>query len=197
MDLLIIRHGQSEADILNVMEGRADFNLTEVGHKQAELLAKWVNEHYCIGKIYSSPLKRAKQTSEHISKMVGVEIQFDDDLMEFQNGLIAGLPRKEALEKYPNVNKHPHTNIYEQESQIEFRSRAETIFSKIINENNDDETIAIISHGGMIGKLFCSFIQSPMNSKIWIASGDTGMHHWKVEDNERVIVFCNSQEHLK
>jgi broad specificity phosphatase PhoE len=31
MNLLIIRHGQSEADILEVMEGRADFNLTELG----------------------------------------------------------------------------------------------------------------------------------------------------------------------
>lgn len=27
MDILLIRHGQSEADILNVHEGRADFSL--------------------------------------------------------------------------------------------------------------------------------------------------------------------------
>ena len=42
MDLFIIRHGQSEADILNVMEGRADFNLTPLGYKQAELMAEWL-----------------------------------------------------------------------------------------------------------------------------------------------------------
>ena len=41
MNLLVIRHGQSEADILKVIEGRADFPLTELGHKQAEAMAEW------------------------------------------------------------------------------------------------------------------------------------------------------------
>lgn len=38
MKLLIVRHGESEADILQVHEGRADFELTEKGHKQAAYL---------------------------------------------------------------------------------------------------------------------------------------------------------------
>jgi len=42
MDLLVIRHGQSEADIIKVIEGRADFSLTELGLSQAELMAEWV-----------------------------------------------------------------------------------------------------------------------------------------------------------
>jgi 2,3-bisphosphoglycerate-dependent phosphoglycerate mutase len=197
MDLLIIRHGQSEADILEVMEGRADFNLTELGHKQAETMANWVNKNYIINQIYSSPLKRAKQTSEHISKVTGIGIIFDNDLMEFQNGKIAGLPRKEAFEKYPVINKYPHTKIYEQESNIEFRLRAETIFSKIIHENNDDETIVIVSHSGAITMLFNSFIESPINSIISIKTGDTGIHHWRIKDKQRSIIFSGSQGHLK
>ena len=36
MKLLIIRHGESEGDILDVHEGRADFELTERGHSQAD-----------------------------------------------------------------------------------------------------------------------------------------------------------------
>ena len=32
MRLLIIRHGESQADLLNVHEGRADFELTDRGH---------------------------------------------------------------------------------------------------------------------------------------------------------------------
>jgi 2,3-bisphosphoglycerate-dependent phosphoglycerate mutase len=198
MDLLIIRHGQSEADILKVIEGRADFGLTDLGHKQAKAMAKWIKEHYSMHKIFSSPLKRAKQTSEYISTIIGVRIQFDDDLMEWKNGLIAGLTQKEADEKYPVPNiKYPHTRIYEQESQIDFRLRAETVLSKIINENSDDETIAIISHGGMINMLFKCFMESPVNSKISIANGDTGIHHWKIKKDKREIILCNSQEHLK
>ena len=34
MRILVIRHGESEADILDVHEGRADFELTERGHRR-------------------------------------------------------------------------------------------------------------------------------------------------------------------
>ncbi len=38
MQILLIRHGESEADILNVHEGRADFKLTEKGREQVQRL---------------------------------------------------------------------------------------------------------------------------------------------------------------
>jgi 2,3-bisphosphoglycerate-dependent phosphoglycerate mutase len=197
MDLLVIRHGQSEADVLHVIEGRADFNLTELGHKQAEAMAIWVKEHYSINKIISSPLKRAKQTSEHLSKITEIGIQYENDLMEWKNGLIAGLTQKEADEKYPELKiKYPHTRIYEQESLIDFRMRAETVLSKIIYENNDDEIIAIVSHGGMINMLFKSFIESPINSKISLSNSDTGIHHWRIKNNKKSIILCNHKEHI-
>ena len=44
MRLLIIRHGESEADLLDVHEGRADFPLTERGHKQAKAMAEYIIE---------------------------------------------------------------------------------------------------------------------------------------------------------
>ena len=46
MTLLVIRHGESEADLLDVHEGRADFELTERGHNQAEAMARFVSENY-------------------------------------------------------------------------------------------------------------------------------------------------------
>ena len=36
MQILLIRHGESEADILNVHEGRADFELTEKGESRCK-----------------------------------------------------------------------------------------------------------------------------------------------------------------
>ena len=196
MDILVIRHGQSEADILKVIEGRANFNLTELGHKQAEVMANWVKENYSINKIYSSPLNRAKQTAEYISKIFGIEIIFDDDLMEWKNGLIAGLTLEEANKKYPEPIKHLHTRVYEQESYIDFRMRAETIMSKIVNENKEDDKIAIISHGGMINMLFRCFIEVPMNNKISIKNSDTGIHYWKIKNGNKEIVFSNKNEHI-
>lgn len=198
MDLLIIRHGQSEADILKVIEGRADFNLTELGLRQAGLMADWVSRYININKIISSPLKRAKQTAERLSAATGTSVEFDDYLMEWKNGLIAGLTREEADKRFPLPDKKfPHTTVYEQESMIDFRARAEIALSKIINENPSDSKIAVIAHGGIINMLFRSFIEISINADISISSGDTGIHHWKTEGNSRRIIFLNSQVHLE
>lgn len=198
MDLLIIRHGQSEADLLNMNEGRADFSLTQLGLRQAELMAEWVTANYQVGKLYSSPLRRASQTAMAIGKRANTQVIYDDDLMEFQNGLIAGMDRKEAQVKYPRpAVRRPHTLIYEMESDIQFRMRAETAFSKIIYENNPGETIAVVSHGGMINMLFQCFMQLPVSAEYYISSGDTGVHRWVINEKSRRIEFINSQVHLE
>ncbi|ETT86219.1 histidine phosphatase family protein [Viridibacillus sp. FSL R5-0477] len=197
MRLLIIRHGESEADILNVHEGRADFELTEVGQQQVILLSEWVNNHYKLDKIYSSTLKRATQTALLLGNKQQIEIEFDEDLMEWNNGLIAGLSREEAEERYPLViDLAPHDAVYEQESILDFRYRAEKILSKIISENPDDATIAIVSHGGMINKLYQSFLKLPFDTNVIFHCGDTSLHEWTIKDNQRHIVFSNRLEHL-
>jgi len=160
MKLLVIRHGQSKADILNVHAGRADFELTELGIRQAQAMANWVAREYDVKRIYSSPLKRARQTAEQLAKIVGLEVQEETDLMEFNNGLLAGLTRAEANEKYPRVPGLPlHAAVYGQESALEFRFRAERVISRIIAENADDSTIAIFSHGGTINRLYQAFVR--------------------------------------
>jgi len=86
--------------------------------------------------------------------------------------------------------------MYECESMIQFRARAENILSKIINENQPDDSIAVVSHGGMINMLFRSFLQLPINDNIFLSTGDTGIHKWSIENNNRRINFSNSQIHL-
>ena len=198
MKLLIIRHGESEADILNVHEGRADFNLTDRGHTQAQAMAEYVRKNYSIDKIYASPLKRAFQTATHLSETTGISIITDEHLMEFNNGLLAGLSREEAAEKYPRVPDLPvHSAVYEQESKLEFRHRAEYILSKIISENEEEATIAIVSHGGLINQLYQAFLQLPVNSGIFFATGDTGIHEWQIKGQERYIIRADNLAHLE
>ena len=54
-----------ENDKLNVYEGRTDFELTELGHKQTLAMAKYVSKEFYFIKIYSSHLKQAIQTAKH------------------------------------------------------------------------------------------------------------------------------------
>lgn len=196
MKILLIRHGESEADILKVYEGRADFDLTCKGKMQAEAMAKWVANNFKVNKIYSSTLKRAKQTAEYLSKETIVKIDFRDELMEFNNGLLAGLSKEEADEKYPRILDLPiHKRIYEMESKLEFRYRADYMLSLILNENNDESIIAVVTHGGMINQLYHSFLSLPIVSSIQFVTGDTGIHLWQYDNNERIIVFSNRTEH--
>ena len=198
MKLLVIRHGESEADLLDVHEGRADFALTEIGHRQAEAMANYVADNYDISKIYASTLTRAKQTAQHLSDKTGISIVFDENLMEFNNGLLAGLPRAVVREKYPEVPDLPIDKaVYGQESQVEFRQRAENALSRIINESENDETVAVVSHGGMINQLYRSFFNMPVDCIYFFNTADTGIHIWSLTDRERRVIKANYDEHTK
>ena len=102
MKLLLIRHGESEADLLDVHEGRADFALTERGHRQAQAMAEYVSANYHVDRIYASTLTRAMQTARQLSDATGVPIRQEPDLMEFNNGLLAGLSHRGQGESNPN-----------------------------------------------------------------------------------------------
>lgn len=198
MELLIIRQGQSEADLLCVHEGRADFPLTKLGEQQARDMAAYVAEHLPPDIILASPLLRAKSTAETLQKSVGCDLLLEDDLMEFNNGVLAGLSREEALIKYPLPpdGRPIHVPIEKGESELELRFRAEVIFNKIILNYQSYNRVAIVSHGGLISQFIKAFLQQPNTSEYIFATGDTGMHLLEIKENARVIRFINKQEHL-
>ena len=195
MTLLVIRHGESEADILDVHEGRADFELTERGHRQAEAMGGFVSQTYQIAKIYHSTLKRAAQTASHLAAKTQAPLIPEERLMEFNNGLIAGLQRDVVRTKYPWVKVPLHASVYQQESMLEFRSRAEYMLSKLLWENNGESTVAVVTHGGMITQLYRAFFRLPLDSEFAFRTGDTGIHEWAVDGNSRILIKANHIPH--
>jgi 2,3-bisphosphoglycerate-dependent phosphoglycerate mutase len=201
VEILVIRHGQSEADILGRCEGRADYSLTELGRKQAKQVAEWVGTAYPPDILFSSPLKRAKETADEISKVQQLSIIFDDDLMEQNNGIIAGMLIEEARIQYPIPagGRKRHEFIEGGESQIQFRARAEAFVSRlmdVIQQNKELKRICIVSHGGMISMLFRSFLNLPYNSPVYIPTGDTGVHIWEYDKGKKTVVRTNLLSHL-
>lgn len=197
MKLLIIRHGESEADILKVHEGRADFALTEEGQRQVIAMARWVAQRFKIDRIYVSTLQRALQTAEALAAATNAPLIHEPGMREHDNGLLAGLPFEEALVKYPPIpNRPPHMGPYEMESEIDFRCRVEKALSQILYENKDDSTIALVCHGGTIKMLYQAFLGLPIASDVVFVTGDTGIHLWEYDSGRRRILFSNSIEHL-
>lgn len=192
MYILVIRHGESEADILNVHEGRADFPLTEKGHKLAQIMATFIKNKFNVSKIYSSTLTRAKQTAKYLADAYGIGIIYEEDLQEFNNGLLAGLSYEEAQLKYPKVENLPIDQaVYGMESLRDFRTRADRVLSKILAETGEQETIVLISHGKMINQLYHSFLNLPINNDIFFITGDTGVHLWRLLKDRKDIIYTN------
>ena len=132
LKLLFIRHAQSVGNQEKRMQGHGEFELSEVGRQQAEKLARrLLTEGWHPSQVYTSPLKRAAQTTQILvdyfltaplpaavsdlidaTAMSGdsgegisrkIPVQLADELKEFQNGIFEGLTWAEAVSRYPDL----------------------------------------------------------------------------------------------
>ena len=100
MEIVLIRHGQPEW----VRDGLAvvDPPLTDLGRRQAELLAKWMlDEHF--DEILVSPLVRARQTAQPLLEAIGRDEVIDPWLEEICDPLWHGTPAEKAAEAYAEL----------------------------------------------------------------------------------------------
>ncbi len=85
--IYIIRHGQTELNIRNVLQGRSNHPLNETGIRQAEEAAERL-KGISFDAVYSSPLIRAVRTAEIIAP--AVEPVIDERLIEMEYGPYEG-----------------------------------------------------------------------------------------------------------
>ena len=85
--IFIIRHGKTELNKANVLQGRSNYPLNDEGIRQAKEAAKML-ENIAFDYVYSSPLIRAVQTAEIVAP--DQEIWLDDRLIEMDYGQYEG-----------------------------------------------------------------------------------------------------------
>ncbi len=83
--LLIVRHGQTQANVDGLVLGRADPPLTDLGRRQAAALAQALP---APARVVSSPLRRAQETAEAF----GAEVATDERWIELDYGEMDGVP---------------------------------------------------------------------------------------------------------
>lgn len=92
MDIFLVRHGQTDANINDTTQGWLDTELNSMGVEQAHIAANAFDEK--IDVIYSSDLKRATQTAFLFkSKYPEVPYYEDSRLRERNLGDASGKPR--------------------------------------------------------------------------------------------------------
>lgn len=196
--LLIIRHGQSEADLLNVHEGRADYPLTEMGRRQADAMAAWVADNFQLDRIYCSTLTRARQTAQPLAERTGLVPVYDPDLMEHDNGQLAGVDRAEAARRFPARYDIPvDQSRYGMESRLAFRTRSAAALGRILSAAGERDTVAAVCHGGTINQLYGAFLGLPVDTPLRFRTADTGVHCWEIRPGWRGVLFANYSEHIR
>lgn len=197
MQLFIIRHGQSEADLLGVHEACADFSLTELGEEQARKMATYIAKDFAPDIILTSPLKRAHRTAEILQQKVGCNLVVEEALMEYNNDALTVMPCDEGTGKnsQPKDGRPPHV-VNGGESEHDYQNRIQKVLSKIIHEYKERKRVAIVAHDGTISHLLKVCFGLPTQSNIIFGTGDTGIHRVDIHGNEKVVYFMNRLEHL-
>lgn len=94
MRLHIIRHGATVTSG-DTYAGRSDVALTPEGHRQAEVIADALSGRP-VGAVLASPLSRAKGTARPLADRLGLEVQIEPALTEFDFGAYEGSPKAET-----------------------------------------------------------------------------------------------------
>ena len=152
--LIIIRHGESEANELGVIAGWSDYPLTALGLQQAEETATYLVANEQIDVVCSSDLCRASATAKACADKLGLTVQTYPELRETYCGDWEGITFAELEARDPAeyvVFKRIQLlypipggeNLWE--SGIRFYNKA----LEIVKEN-EGKTVVIASHGAVI-----------------------------------------------
>lgn len=115
--LVIIRHGESQWNKLNLFCGWTDVDLTETGYEEAHQAGRLLREgNYHFDICYTSVLKRAIHTAYTVLDeldLTWIPMVKDYHLNERHYGALQGLNKKETAEKYGDSQVHLWRRSYD------------------------------------------------------------------------------------
>ncbi|MGZ6967788.1 MAG: histidine phosphatase family protein [Acidimicrobiia bacterium] len=150
--ILLARHGQSTWNAAGRWQGRADPPLSELGQRQAEdvvtVLHSEREQGSTIGGIWASPLQRARQTAEIIGRGIGLGVDTDERLQEWDAGEWTGLTRVEIEDRWPGyLTERRRPPGFETDGAV--IERALSAIQAIVAASNPG-TVLVVTHGGLI-----------------------------------------------
>lgn len=194
--LSLIRHGQTQANVEGRWQGRGDWDLDDVGFRQAEALGEWYGRHRTV---YTSPLKRAASTARHVALNGVVSV---DDLMEIHMGDWEGMTTDEILERWPDVMEEiyqkgvdlPRGNTGETWAQLSER------FAAAIHALEPDEEghTIVVAHGGAIRSYLSSLTRTTdTHSQSLFTPANTSVTHVALTERGPEIIDFSVAAHIE
>ncbi|MBI2487928.1 MAG: histidine phosphatase family protein [Deltaproteobacteria bacterium] len=159
MNLILVRHGETDWNRLGICQGFSDIELNENGRRQIGELARSLRSEN-ISAVYSSDLKRATDTANAIAEYHNLSVQVDPDLREMNQGDLEGLTFIQIRERYGELLKEWRENtdlvrLPGGESLKEVQERAWRAVERIYSKHNKEEIVVTASHNLTIIMLLC------------------------------------------
>ncbi|MGF2946523.1 histidine phosphatase family protein [Mycobacterium sp. Lab-001] len=150
MQVLLIRHAlplRSEPG-----EG-SDPELSEEGLAQAGRLPAAL-ARFRVGRVVSSPQRRAVQTAEPVAAAHGLPVEIDDRFAEYDRDLPLYIPveqiRVERPEEWARMASGHLPSAVDEDA---FRARVRAGLDDVVAAADHDDTVAVFGHGGVINVL--------------------------------------------
>ena len=162
MELYVVRHGQTDGNVQQVIDGIRDIPLTEVGKVQA-INARNSIEGIKFDLVVCSPLTRTKQTMELLTENK-FPVIYESKIIERDCGELMGKSFSEVdLDKYWNYNDK--TQYETAENIKDFFARIHGYLDFLKNEYKN-KTILIVTHGGVYKAIHCYFNGIPKGGSL-------------------------------
>lgn len=202
-DLILACHGQSvQRENGRLLGWWTDVPLSPLGGRQALLLGGRLQRDANIQSLYTSPLRRARETASLIGDCIQVTPIVEPALRELDSGDLAGLSYEEARTQFPDLIVHGKVSadgrIPGGESYADLHHRVEWAITRMIKRAPDHQ-IAVITHGGPIVAYLRAFMGygPESNHKPRFVCNPTSVHHLRLDGlHEKTVVSLNDIAHL-
>ncbi|MEO5948882.1 MAG: histidine phosphatase family protein [Candidatus Saccharimonas sp.] len=158
MKLLLLRHGESEANAAELLSSKPSdpYGLTGKGIKQVKDATHKLHGH--IDCIYISPLKRTLQTADIVATTLGDAPRtiIDDRIREIDYGIYSGHPNNPELDvvRKAQVEGDYHVRFgVNGENKYDIELRLYDMLIELLETYTNDQTVLLISHGSITGWL--------------------------------------------
>ncbi|WP_041737561.1 histidine phosphatase family protein [Caldicellulosiruptor owensensis] len=197
--IYLVRHGETDWNRLNLVQGSIDTELNSTGIEQAKKIAERLKNKK-IDIIFSSTLKRAYTTASYIKSYHPYAMfETSEKLNEINFGEWEGLSFEELERKYSHVylmwKNHPDKAIFPGEGNLyAVMKRVKSFFDDILQKNFSN--IVIVTHGGIVKLSIIYFLNLPLDfyKKCWI--GNASLSIVDIKGEKTILSLLNDMSHL-
>lgn len=155
MKIYVARHGETDYNIRQLVNGVTDLPLTERGICQAQRLAENVKSVGDIDIIVASPLQRASATAEIVADMLGKKVIVEKQLHEWDYGDFEGKSRFDKA--FIKAKTDYCRRMPGGESLLMMSHRIYSVLDKIIADFSPNNVL-LVCHGG-IARIITTYFQ--------------------------------------